>query len=88
MNIFSKLVIAFGLILAIGCSKDSDDVTQNSVVDTSVNFQFKTTIKIGGEGASEISAYDPVSKKLFTVNVESNEISVTNISDLNTLVQE
>ena len=38
----------------------------------------------GGEGASEISAYDPISKKLFTVNVESNQISVTDISDLNT----
>jgi hypothetical protein len=88
MKNFSKLIMAFCLILVMSCNNDDDNTTQNPIVDTTVNFQFKTSINVGGEGASEISAYDPISKKLFTVNVESNQISVTNISDLNAPVQE
>lgn len=84
----SKLIMPFCLILVMTCSNDDDRVTQNPIVDSTVNFQFKTSINIGGEGASEILAYDPISKKLFTVNVESNQISVTDISDLNTPFQE
>ncbi|MFB0937300.1 MAG: choice-of-anchor I family protein [Urechidicola sp.] len=72
----------------MSCNNDDDNTTQDPIVDTTVNFQFKTSINVGGEGASEISAYDPISKKLFTVNVESNQISVTNISDLNAPIQE
>ena len=89
MKNFSKLIMVFCLILVTSCYNDDDDnTTQNPIVDTTVNFQFKTSINVGGEGASEISAYDPISKKLFTVNVESNQISVTNISDLNAPIQE
>jgi hypothetical protein len=88
MKNFSKLIMAFCLILVMSCNNDDDNTTQNPIVDTTVNFQFKTSINVGGEGASEISAYDPISKKLFTVNVESNQISITNISDLNAPVQE
>ena len=50
----------FCLILVMTCSNDDDRVTQNPIVDSTVNFQFKTSINIGGEGASEISAYDPI----------------------------
>lgn len=55
-----------------------------------VNFQFKTSVTIngGGEGKSEISAYDKSTGKLFIVNVEDDEISVLNMSDLGNLVQE
>lgn len=88
MKNFSKLIMAFCLISVMSCDNDDNNTTQNPIVDTTVNFQFKTSINVGGEGASEISAYDPISKKLFTVNVESNQISVTNISDLNAPVQE
>lgn len=88
MKNLSKLIMVFCLILVVSCNNDDDNTTQNTIVDTTVNFQFKTSINVGGEGASEISAYDPISKKLFTVNVESNQISVTNISDLNAPVQE
>lgn len=88
MKNFSKLIMAFCLILVMSCNNDDDNTTQNPIVDTTVNFQFKTSINVGGEGASEISAYDPISKKIFTVNVESNQISITNISDLNAPVQE
>jgi hypothetical protein len=88
MKNFSKLIMAFCLISVMSCNNDDDNTTQDPIVDTTVNFQFKTSINVGGEGASEISAYDPISKKLFTVNVESNQISVTNISDLNAPIQE
>ncbi|TXE16888.1 alkaline phosphatase [Psychroserpens burtonensis] len=87
MKYFSKLIMAFCLVLVVSCNKN-DDSTSSLIVDTTVNFQFKTSINIGGEGASEISAYDPVSKKLFTVNVESNQISVTNISNISSPIQE
>jgi hypothetical protein len=88
MKNFSKLIMAFCLISVMSCNNDDDNTTQDPILDTTVNFQFKTSINVGGEGASEISAYDPISKKLFTVNVESNQISVTNISDLNAPIQE
>lgn len=48
-----------------------------------VNFQYKTTIQVGGETASEISAYDGKTQKLFVSNVESKQISVFDLSDLN-----
>jgi hypothetical protein len=53
-----------------------------------VNFQHKTTIKVGGETASEISAFDSKSNKLFVTNVESKQISVFNLSDLDNPVEE
>ncbi len=46
------------------------------------NFSYLGTIQVGGEGASEISAFDPLTNKLFVVNVAMNEISVFDISDL------
>ncbi|GAA4893076.1 hypothetical protein GCM10023311_16950 [Flaviramulus aquimarinus] len=86
---FNKLLISAVCITAIfGCQNDDDNTITGPVVNTEVNFQYKTTINIGGEGASEISAYDPISKKLFTVNVESNQISVNNITDLDAPVME
>ncbi|NKI26635.1 alkaline phosphatase [Arenibacter sp. 6A1] len=86
MRHFSKLILASCLLLIVGCIKENDST--ETVVDTTVNFQFKTSIPIGGEGAAEITAYDPISKKLFTVNVASNQIAVSNISALSSPVQE
>ncbi len=45
-------------------------------------FDLLTTIKVGGEAAAEISAFDPETNKLFTVNSEQNEVSVFDLSDL------
>ena len=85
MKTLSKLILATIITVFFSCEKDENT---KDPIDTTVNFQFKTTIKIGGEGASEITAYDAVSKKLFTVNVELGNISITNISNLNTPIQE
>ncbi|SOU86113.1 choice-of-anchor I family protein [Tenacibaculum dicentrarchi] len=82
MKTLQKIILGTTLsVLAIGCQNDDDTVKKQ--INTDVNFSYKTSIKIGGEGASEISAFDKISKKLFTVNVESNEISINNITDLN-----
>ncbi|OEJ99100.1 alkaline phosphatase [Flavivirga aquatica] len=87
MKLKKSLIYAVSIVAVFGCKND-DDNSKSEPVDTTVNFQYKTTINVGGEGASEISAYDAVSKKLFTVNVESTQISVNNISNINAPVKE
>ncbi|PTX58766.1 hypothetical protein C8N46_11274 [Kordia periserrulae] len=88
MKTFQKsLFIAAAIIGLLSCDSDDDNQTPPSV-DTSVNFQFKNTITVGGEGAAEISAFDPTTNKLFTVNTALDEISIYNISDVNAPVQE
>jgi hypothetical protein len=87
MKFRNVMVLAAYSAAFFGCVTD-DVNTPIPIVNTAVNFQYKTTISVGGEGASEISAYDAVSKKLFTVNVESNQISVNNISNLDAPVTE
>ncbi|WP_343330858.1 choice-of-anchor I family protein [Polaribacter staleyi] len=86
MKILQKLILVTVLTIIVSCQKDNEP--NLPPVNTSVNFQHKTTINVGDEGASEITAFDKTSKKLFTVNVESNEISINNISDLNAPIKE
>lgn len=86
MKILQKLILVTLLSIIVSCQNNSEP--NLSPVDTSVNFTHKTTINVGGEGASEITAFDKVSKKLFTVNVESDEISVNNISNLSAPIRE
>lgn len=87
-----NLSILSFLITLVSCSKIEDTDTENnhanSLRSSNVNFQFKTSIYVGGVGASEISAYDSKNHKLYVVNVESNQISVFNITNLNNIVQE
>ena len=65
------------LCIAIFSSCDNDDNnSQDTPLNTTVNFQYKSTINVGGEGASEISAFDAATNKLYVVNVASNQISV------------
>ncbi|WP_299337161.1 choice-of-anchor I family protein [uncultured Psychroserpens sp.] len=73
-------------LITILCSCADDDDSASTPSPTAINFQFKSTINVGGEGSSEISAFDPDTNKLFTVNVESNEISVYDLSNLNSPV--
>lgn len=80
MKTLKKLILATLLTLIVSCHNNNEPILPP--VDTSVNFTHKTTINVGDKGASEITAYDKISKKLFTVNVASNEISVHNISNL------
>lgn len=83
-----SLFLVAGLLSLYSCKNDDDNQNPTTAVDTSVNFQFKNTINIGGEGSAEISAYDPLSKKLFTVNTEMDQISIYNISDIDAPIME
>ena len=92
-----RSLIFFAIVLMFASCERVEDTTIDDPSDGdfgrnsknfNVNFQYLNTIKVGGEGASEISAYDPKSKKLFIVNVDQNEISVYNISNLNAPVEE
>lgn len=82
MKTLQKLILVTLLTVLISCQNENEP--NLPPINTSVNFQHKTTINVGGEGASEITAFDKDSKKLFTVNVALNEISIHDISDLNT----
>ncbi|WP_298363780.1 choice-of-anchor I family protein [uncultured Lutibacter sp.] len=83
MKSLLKIYLAAAFITAVSCDDDTKDPLTEPI-NTTVNFQYKSTIQVGGEGASEISAYDPITKNLFTVNVESQQISIYNIDNLST----
>lgn len=97
MKLLSKILLLLFLIVAFSCDKNEEtfeaelsNTAKSSNSKSSnfdVNFQYKSTIKVGGEGASEISAFDPKNDKLFVVNVESTQISVFDISDLNSPIE-
>jgi hypothetical protein len=83
-----SLLVAITIIAFQSCENDDDGQNPTTPVDTSVNFQFKNTINIGGEGSAEISAFDPTTNKLFTVNTESDQIAIYDISDVSAPVQQ
>jgi hypothetical protein len=76
------LIVAF---LLSNCDKllDSGNITDpDNSENSEVNFQYRSTIEVGGEGAAEISAYDSESNKLFVINGAAAQISVYTLSDL------
>lgn len=80
------------LVLLSACEKAEDITSESSNLSlqrasNTVNFQQVSTIQVGGEAASEISAFDSRSNKLFIVNVESSEISVYDISNVTSPLQ-
>ena len=88
MKLLKTVVLLALLGITFSCDDDDTPSANSNLVSTEVNFQYKTTINVGGLGASEISAYDPSTKKIFIVNVESQQLSVFDISDLNNPKQE
>ncbi|WP_452231636.1 choice-of-anchor I family protein [Lacinutrix sp. MEBiC02595] len=87
MKNVNTLLLVLCVTIFFNCDSD-DNNSQNTPINTTVNFQYKSTINVGGEGASEISAFDALTNKLYIVNVASNEISVFNISNINAPLQE
>lgn len=83
-----SLLVTVAIIGLNSCNTNDDNQTNTPQIDTSVNFQFKNTINVGGEGSAEISAFDPTTNKLFTVNTESDQISIYDISDVNAPITE
>ncbi|WP_299135426.1 choice-of-anchor I family protein [uncultured Tenacibaculum sp.] len=84
MKNLAQSIIALSFLFIASCN---DDSPAPALENTNVNFKHKTTIKVGGEGASEITAYDAKTKKIFIVNVEKKEISIYDITNLNTPVK-
>lgn len=82
-----SLLIAMAFIAFQSCENDDNGQNPTTPVDTSVNFQYKNTINIGGEGAAEISAFDPLTNQLFTVNTEMDQIAIYDISDITLPIQ-
>lgn len=81
-----RFLISLLVLTIFSCEKLDDFLGHANIgqddEEVEVNFTFRKTIQVGGEGAAEISAFDPSTNKLFVVNVEVPEISVFDISDL------
>lgn len=83
------LLAAMGLVFLFACNEQNFiDDTGNAELKSgkpgseSVYFKLAGTIVIGGEGAAEISAFDPSTNKLFVVNNDGNsKIDVVNLTD-------
>lgn len=88
---FKPLLTAFVVLFLVSCSKHFDkdfwkDLDQKENKEDPGSFREISSIDIGGEGAAEISAYDPKSKKLFVVNNENiNKIDVISFDDPSSL---
>lgn len=71
-------------IILIGCSQNSTSTTDRSYKNEDPStFKKISTTDIGGEGAAEISDYDPQTKQLFIVNNlgSSSQIEVYDLSN-------
>jgi len=63
--------IGLATLLIIGCT---DHNIEEPVTENPTSFKEVASIDLGGTAASEISAYDPETKRLFTVNNEASAI--------------
>lgn len=72
------LLIAGSVMILTGCYKGKDDYEKENSTFIEI-----ASLNIGTEGAAEISAYDPSTKKLFVVNNSegNNRIEVVNLSN-------
>lgn len=77
------LLAAICLLSSCSNQNSSEEGTiEETINENPSSFKEIGSIIIGSEGAAEISAYDEVSKKLFTVNnSSSNKIDVIDLSD-------
>ncbi|MCV9386135.1 choice-of-anchor I family protein [Reichenbachiella ulvae] len=70
---------ALGLLLCTACNEEDGFKAPNEDAST---FDEISHITIGGEGAAEISAYDPSTQQLFVVNnADESKIDVIDFSD-------
>lgn len=69
----------------LGNPGDGDD--DAPPMEAPINFKFKNTVVVGGEGAAEIAAFDPKTKRLFVTNAESDDVSVFDLTDVDAPVR-
>ncbi|MEM9077457.1 MAG: choice-of-anchor I family protein [Bacteroidota bacterium] len=92
-NYFTLLLPTLLLLTCFSCDKiddflgdggsDDDQPTDDNPVVTSVDFNFVNTFDVDGEDSAEISAYDPDTQRLFVTNGALDEITVFDISNVN-----
>ncbi len=87
-NNFTPLASLCITLFFFSCEKLDDFIgggdDDNPSEMTTIDFSAITTFQVGGEGAAEISAYEPTTQRLFVTNAELGSISVYDISDINT----
>lgn len=84
MKKYGLALLATIFLLSSCVNEDpKEEETAEEVIDENPSsFKEIGSLIIGGEGAAEISAFDEVSKKLFTVNnSDNNKIDVIDLSD-------
>lgn len=91
-NYFKLLLPTFLILTCFSCDKiddflgdggtDDEQPTDDAPV-TSVDFSFVNTFDVDGEDSAEISAYDPDTQRLFVTNGALDEVTVFDISDVN-----
>jgi len=81
-NAFFYAAIGVGFV---ACQSDDNDCCPDPVEDE-IRFEHLSTIAAGG--TTEISAFDPISKKLFTVNPDLNGVMVYDLTDPTKPVEE
>lgn len=80
---------ALFLLLAsifVSCNNDDDQGSNGGETPEEINFQHVTTINAGG--ATEITAFDPATNRIFTINPDNDEVMVYDISDPDSPVEE
>ncbi|PRZ21610.1 choice-of-anchor I family protein [Flavobacterium granuli] len=79
------LALFVSIFLLTACANENtneNEIPEGTINENPSTFKEIGSITIGGEGAAEISAYDEVSKKLFTVNNSgNNKIDVIDLTD-------
>ena len=82
------LTLFTAVMVLSSCENENSQVNSENVInENAATFKEIGTITIGATGAAEISAYDEVSKKLFTVNNSgTNKIDVIDLSNPSTPV--
>ncbi len=79
---FMMLLVAGAAL--VGCEKDSNSNQEPELIvnENAASFKEIGSLTVGGAGAAEISAYDEVTKRLFTVNNSgTNRIDVIDLSN-------
>jgi DNA-binding beta-propeller fold protein YncE len=88
-----RKLLFFGILLSsvivTSCKKDSESESADPIVpEDAATFKEVASQKIGGKAASEISAYDAKSKKLFVVNNEgATKVEVLDLSNFPTVTK-
>jgi hypothetical protein len=84
-NLLALLVV---ISFISSCKKDDKKEEETIVPENPASFKETASIDLGGVGASEIAAYDPISKRLFVVNNENtSKVEVLDLTNYPTITK-